>query len=761
MNKVLIYLITIIFCVMFCSTAASAQNIGTWTAYPAYDEIDQIEVAGDIAYATSSGSLFAYNATDASIETFSKMDVLNDCQIEKIKWCPSAKLLMILYENGDIDFLSPNGNVTNLAAYQNHSTALDKTVNTLTPVGNNVMMSTNLGIVVVNAKEAYVVDTYLQGCTVYCTAMLGNNIYAATAEGLLVGNTADNLLDRAEWQTLNSTVYTHIATLGGSLFGVRSGECSLIDTSTGQTKSLFTPYYDDIYINSEVMLICGGNYTSVVFAPNNYYSLHEKHKVLAYISGNDYYADDEDGYLIKIDMQQGQLPSVAKMSAVTPDGPKRPNFGLLKYKQGKLISGTGFNVSVPATVQILKDGEWNVLPDDFESVTGAAYRCSFAIDEDPKESGHIMVGTRSGLYEFRDNQLVNHYSYDNSPLQSASSVTTNQQNNVIVPGLCYDSDGTLWLTNGYSSTTSLFSMDRNGNFTSHHHSEMMTSQGWSMYLLGGMMIDSRGLIWMCNNNHVTPALVCYQPSSDGIVAYKSFVNEDATTVDVHYVRCVAEDNDNNIWVGTDRGPLMLTASDISSGSDIFQQPKIPRDDGTDLADYLLSGEDITAIVVDKANRKWMGSSGGGVYVISPDNMTQLYHFTADNSSLLSDYVEAMAIDSTTGEVYIGTTNGLCSYTSDISVMPDTMNKSTCYAYPNPVEPDFTGSVTICGLSYGADVKIVTSSGELVAEGKSSGGTFQWDCHDRRGNRVASGIYMVETAEADGSAGCVCKIAVVR
>lgn len=762
MNKTLAHIFLIISLVSIAHISATAQQIGSWKAYPAYGDVEQIEVAGNTVYALSEGSLFAYNSSDQSIQTFTKMDLLNDCDIEQIRWCPTPKLLMILYSNGDIDFLSRQGDVSNLSAYQNHSTALDKTVNSLSPAGNNVLMATNFGIVEVSASQAYVVDTYSLGYPVYSAVKTNGHIYAATSKGLMQGNCQDNLIDPSAWTLLNATVFTRVAAINGQLFGLASGNCSYIDTTTGEATQLFAPYYEYVWIGDDRFITCNGTYTCVVKSKTDYFILRENHPTLAYDSGDEYYTTDSEGRLSKINMQSGQLPSVVTMTGVHPDGPQSPHFGFLKYKNGKLLCSTGYRTSVAGAVQILEDGEWTILPDDMAEQTGARYHMTIAVDEDPNEAGHYMVGSASGLYEFRGGEFTQLYSIDNSPLKAAASVPeASAKNNVYVPGTLYTSDGTLWLTNGCSTTTSLFSLDSNHNFTSHHHSELLTSQGWSMFMLGGMIEDSRGLLWMVNNNSYTPALVCYQPSTDGLKAYKTFVNQDGTTVELWYARCVAEDQEGNIWVGTDQGPLMLTTSYISAGSDIFTQVKVPRDDGTDLADYLLSGEDITAIAIDKANRKWMGTNGGGLYVISPDNMTQLYHFTSTNSSLLSNYIEAIAINPTTGEIFIGTTNGLCSYQSDISVMPDKMDKSTLWAYPNPVEPDFTGNVTICGLSYGADVKIVSSAGTLICEGTSSGGTFEWDCRDTKGRRVASGIYFVETAESDGSAGAICKIAVIN
>ena len=191
------------------------------------------------------------------------------------------------------------------------------------------------------------------------------------------------------------------------------------------------------------------------------------------------------------------------------------------------------------------------------------------------------------------------------------------------------------------------------------------------------------------------------------------------------------------------------------------QYKVPRNDGTDYADYLLAGNEITCKAVDKAGRKWFGTNGNGVYLISADNNTQEQHFTTDNSKLLSNTIESIAINDQTGEVFFGTERGLCSYVSDATQTNTEMTKDNVWAYPNPVTPEYNGLITVTGLTLNADVKILSANGALVAEGRSNGGTFTWDGNDQKGRRVASGVYMVVTATSDGNKGTVCKIAIVR
>ena len=205
----------------------------------------------------------------------------------------------------------------------------------------------------------------------------------------------------------------------------------------------------------------------------------------------------------------------------------------------------------------------------------------------------------------------------------------------------------------------------------------------------------------------------------------------------------------------------MDKEDIYETDHYLTQIKVPRNDGTDYADYLFSGINITAIAIDGGNRKWFGTNNNGVYLISADNMVQIHHFTTENSPLLSNSIESITINPNTGEVFFGTIKGLCSFISDATEPNDEMTKDNVWAYPNPVEPGYIGPITITGLTLDADVKILSANGALIHQGRSNGGTYTWDGCDQQGRRVASGVYMVATATNSGEKGTVCKIAIVR
>lgn len=504
----------------------------------------------------------------------------------------------------------------------------------------------------------------------------------------------------------------------------------------------------------------------------------------SYISGNNIYAASSTNGLYSAALSSNLLDKnnwsrvgdytpqsktidadlLAEAQTLSPGGPKVNYFGFMRFLNNKLYTASGtVRAEFPGTIQVFDGTNWSFSEPyaDINKKTGYRFSSIYSFDVDPKDENHMYVGTQSGLYEFNNLKFTTVYNKHNSPLMQASTVDGDNPNYVIVTDTKFDTSGNLWVFNSISPSTSMFKFSSDKQWTSLHKSELMAEEDRSMEDMTSTFFDSRNLMWFVNNMFRTPALVCYQPSTDAIKVYKNFVNEDGTTVSVTYVRCVAEDKDHNIWIGTDVGPLELTADKIGSNDDVFTQVKVPRNDGTNLADYLMDGIDIKCMVIDGGGRKWFGTSDNGLYLISADNMTQLQHFTVSNSKLLSNTISSLALNPGTGELFIGTDKGLCSYMSDASEPVEKMDKDVTYAYPNPVKPGYTGPITITGLSYDADVKIVTVNGTLVAQGRSNGGSFVWDGNDLNGKRVASGVYMVETATSDGQSGTVCKIAVVN
>ena len=118
------------FLILQVTAFQSSAAIGDWKAYMAYSEVQEIEEAGNWIFVQASCNLYAYNRNDQSIQTFSKMDFLNDCDIQHIAYNKTAKRLLILYNNANIDLMNTqNWSVQNLPDYYSATITGDKTIN--------------------------------------------------------------------------------------------------------------------------------------------------------------------------------------------------------------------------------------------------------------------------------------------------------------------------------------------------------------------------------------------------------------------------------------------------------------------------------------------------------------------------------------------------------------------------------------------------------------------------------------------------------
>lgn len=652
-----------------------AATIGTWKTYMAYHDIQDVIQAGKMIYVLASNDLYTYNTKDKSIQTYDKTNGLNDCNINYISYNTTARQLVIVYSDYNIDLMDEKGNFTNLNDYYSSSITGGKTINSIYEYGPYTYLCTIFGIIQIDVPNAQIKNTYNLGFDVNWTKIQNNFIYAYS-------------------------------------------------NTKGQYRALLTSNLSD-----------KNNWTRV------------------------------GDYISPIPENKDSLKNI--VSTLNPGGPKYNYFGFMKFYKGSLYTcGGGFGTTDlfrPGTVQILKDNNWTVYEDDISSKTGYSYLDITSLDIDPLNSSHVFACGRTGLYEFNDGNFVKAYSNTNSDgiLQTASTVGNDNKDYVYVSSITYDHDGNLWGFNSIAPSTNLFEYTKDGTWNSKSNSNLMYTRNRSLENISSLFFDSRNLLWMCNNHWNHPYLFCCQPSTEKLNSYTDFINEDGTTIAVTAVQCLTEDIDNNLWIGTNNGPLELSSSDINNNSTTFEQIKVPRNDGTDFADYLLSGVSIKGIAIDGAGRKWFATANNGAYLISEDNYSQLEHFTTDNSPLLSNNIESIAINSTTGEVYFGTDKGLCSYMSDATTASENMTKDKVWAYPNPVRPSYTGNITIQGLSYNADIKITTSNGVLVNQGRSNGGTYVWNGNDLKGKRAASGVYMVETATSSGERGTVCKIAIIN
>ena len=197
-KKIFFILFTLLF---HLSTWRAEAAIGDWKAYMAYHDVQEIEQVGNLIFIQASNDLYVYNKDDQSIQTFSKVDYLNDSEIQHIAYCKTAKKLLIIYTNSNIDLMNvENYECTNLSDYYNASITEDKSVNDIYIIGNYAYLSNGFGIIKINIANCEISDTYNLGFKVDWCEIEGNYIYAySQTNGKYKAFLSSNLLDKNNW----------------------------------------------------------------------------------------------------------------------------------------------------------------------------------------------------------------------------------------------------------------------------------------------------------------------------------------------------------------------------------------------------------------------------------------------------------------------------------------------------------------------------------------------------------------------------------
>lgn len=443
-----------------------------------------------------------------------------------------------------------------------------------------------------------------------------------------------------------------------------------------------------------------------------------------------------------------------------PDGPLNNFAYRLRFFGDKLYMLPGgrwaSQYKRPGDIMIYENNEWTSIKNaDLEKAVGGHKLLDFMnVAQDPTDADHYFITTYgTGLLEMKGMSVVNLYLPSNSGLLAADS--KNPEAYTRTDGAMYDDQGNLWLLNLGDESGKVHVVSPNGMWHSfdlynnreriqlHTAGEIFTDIRNSQWKWIPVLRAGAGMILLQDNS--TPTY----HGDDNVIYRTSWMDQNSKIINPSEIRAVVQDQNGTIWIGTSSGIFAIPYYVDFTKSNQCVRVVIPRNDGSGLGDYMLDNEQINAIAVDGANRLWVGTANSGIFLLNPigdiENiqnytMETVAHFTTDNSILPTDEIISIAIQESTGEVFIGTGGGLVSYMSDASKPLDTFDE--LYAYPNPVLPTYHGYITVKGMMENSDVRIIDSNGNLVKTIQANGGSAAWDGMNANGQRVASGVYTV-------------------
>lgn len=771
------------------------QASGTWKVFTSFDNITDVVETPSMVYYLSAGSLYGYDKDNDENLTFSIDNYLTETQIKKIYYNQFNDYIAIAYESGNIDLLYADKKVVNLPEIRDAAINSTKVINDITfSKDDKMLVSTNFGLVLYDDNKYEVEQSGIYNQEVSCAAISDNYIFVFfTKQGTALYlidrgkriNNIDNFVKKSDMYNISKIVAlsdNDFLTMTKASNGNNRLRYMNLDLKTlKHTFQEATPTYIERIAPSKNGYIAFGR-TNAIECVDGKFNVSD---IPATLNGNIFSAWDG---IDKVWGANAEGVGYYDISSATPTTLKdkfRPDDALTISSVGLIYCAPSGKTYVAQRAYSQYYADWttnrlgiiNVIENGkVTDVTPEGLTLTYsqdsknrtkditAIVEDPTDSDNYFITSfQDGAFQIKDNKQYAYYNTETSPLVR---VATNYQLRTV--GMDIDRNNNIWIIQHHEPSFGgkLFNIlpkdvqDKN----------QTTKDDWKTLDITGYIGNSDATLVACKKSNMVFcsyrnvfAILAYDINNNKKIVIENVVDQDGKQISLNYkLMTLTEDNNGQIWIGTEDGVLVITNPNNATEPVVrVNRVKVPRNDGTNFADYLLEGQNVTCIAVDASNRKWIGTLNSGAYLVSADGSQILEHFTMANSPLPNNNIYAIGCDKKSNAVYFGTVNGMVQYNSDSA--PASSDYSDVYAYPNPVRPEYTGWITIRGLMDNSLVKIADSAGNVFYQGRSEGGMMTWDGCDKNGVRVRTGVYYVFASQdgQTGNSGAVTKILVVR
>jgi hypothetical protein len=757
-----------VFLILFMTAGLWAQN-KSWTGYFSYNEIRDLSQSPTAFFAAAENAIFSKRLTTNSVKTINTVDGLSGMPITAIHHSPALNKTMVGYENGLLIVINEaDGSMLNVVDIINKQLPSQiKRVNHFMEHEGIVYVSCDFGMVQYNLATNGFGDTYFIGdngaeIRVSQSTVFDGQIFAATDFGIrraAIDN--PNLNDFSQWTTVTTGTWKGVEAFGNELLAVNS---------TSQVVRYNGAVFNNFLQMPEQVLDfrAAGDYFLITMAGRcNVYN-----SSLASVAQIFNWSIPETGIAFTCATSIGQIlyigtrehgvmtTSVSNPSVfenLLPAGPQRNSVFSINTETPTLWAVFGdytgdYDPDPLRTYGVSKfnqDGWTNLKYSDIKPPDREVYDL-VRVTVNPKNHDEVYISSyHSGLLKLEGDSFAALYDHTNSGLESLFLASAPNYKSVRIEQSAFDRNGVLWMSNGLIAN-GIKALKPDGNWTSVNIENAISAFFDSR--IGRLSIDKNGTKWYATNMGV----LAYNENGNTFKMIK--MGDGSGNLPIDDVRVVEIDNRNQLWIGTSKGLRILSSVDrFKNEGQMNTNSIIIVEDG--LAQELMYEQSITDIATDGANNKWIGTADSGVFLVSPNGQETIHHFTTTNSPLPSNTINDIGINGATGEVFFATDRGMVSFRG-ISTDPND-NLSNVFVYPNPVRPNYAGTVKISGLMDRCNVKITDIEGNLVHEEISQGGTMEWDTTAFGKYRVASGVYMIFISSEDAAETKVKKVMIVR
>ena len=748
---------------MLCPFLANSQSeiaIGEWASYLPYNTgLYLTQSEEKIIYGTAS-SIFTLDKDDFSTEFISKIDGLTETGIQHIQYDPFNKQLIIAYQNSVIDIISEDEIFTIFEIRDTDFIQGDKKIYDIYVQDSKYMfLATGFGVVQYDLERrefGFTLDAAQKVSTIDGNEnglIIGAEDGAYVLDLNIITPNFFGAWDRAEIGLPSDYQSENVLTISNKTY-IATQEGVYMSDDFITFDEIYSYPQDDYEIefikeipNGWMLGFRDPNFNSrVIIFDNGDVPIQQIDDCMNRMldaevdeQGRIFFADEWEGIRYK---NQFDGPCPEKLTFNSPNSEEGTDIDIkdgVVYVASGGISETFANLFGRKGIYIFEEGSWlNVNESNTNFLKNNEVIQSFRVEPHPDEDKIYIGSMWAGLVEYdRENETFELFNAASTNNNLTEPVGDNPDR-VKISGLVFDNDNNLWISNfDAAEPLTVYTADKTWHSFETPGSNRLTD----------LVVDNNGYIWAViggNSGGVVimdPGQSIADPTDSPAPILKNNSNSEIPS---NLVNCLALDLDGGVWIGTAAGVVLFEC-----GGGLFvnecngNKPKVLQDS---IAAFLLETEDVLAIEVDGANRKWFGTRNG-IFVQSPNGEEQIAEFNEENSPLFDNTIRALAYNGETGEMFISTNKGLQSFRTETTSARVT-HANKVYAFPNPVRPEYTGQIAIKGLARDAEVKITDIDGQLVYQTRALGGQALWDGRDNTGREVSGGVYLVFSSSVD-------------
>ncbi|MBU0474878.1 MAG: hypothetical protein KKF62_12040 [Bacteroidetes bacterium] len=717
-----------------------SQNIGVWKNYTNMEDVMNISSTNaGFWIATTGGAGYFLNSSNEFDFFLTNSEGLSSQNVTSVDIDNTGNIWLGM-QNGLIDVYNPNdkSTVTIRDIYESPNTS--KQITDILIIDNIAYVSTEFGLSLINTSNlGFISSTSKFGnfpsTIVVNSVTVDNKIYISTESGIAIQKDgATNLVAPESWESYS--VVTDIA--ANNIYRTIKFGSSIISATD---KGLFSfngtnwihYFYSDPILDIEVF-----ENKLIVLFNNSLHTYDGTTDRTIYTSSNSTFRKmnvTEDGTIL-IASNMGTIRITENSDEVLlPNGPINNSFESLAVdKNGALWVGTGKDEFGNGFMKF-ENGFWtNYNTTTFPELPNNNYHNVSA------DNNQVYLSNWGSGLTIEKDGVFSYLNANNSELVGIPG----HPNYVVIMNAQRDSKGDLWFFN-HASDDGKPLIQLTSDSTWYHYTFPFAPLTLDNFMLGGLIDEydtkwfnvlGRGLFYFNENS---------SPADNSNDVWGQLTTSEG--LNSNYVNAIALDKRGELWIGT------------TSGMNVLSNTSSPKSLITSVLAFALRQQSITAIAVDPLNYKWVGTYQG-LFVMSPDGSHLIAQYDSKNSPLPSDNILSLAIDESTGLVYIGTSLGLSTLTT--SSLEPKQEFSKILTYPSPFKIGVHEYVTFDGLVKNSTIKILSISGKLIKTLETPGGriTF-WDGKDENGKFVSSGIYLLVAFDEEADKITTSKFAVIR